>query len=56
MVSGQVITTGMGEVIDLDLAAVEIAMKRLRVENCDECFLKVVDIARHMIEKNKESG
>ena len=55
MVSGQVITVGMGNVVDINFQSIEIAMNRMRIENKDECFLKVIEIAHYMIEKSKES-
>jgi hypothetical protein len=49
LVNGQVVTAGMGEVIDISFPAVEIAMEALDVEDRKECFLKVVEISRTVI-------
>ena len=54
MVRGQWVTAGMGEVIDIDFKAVDIALDVLGVEDRRECFKKVVAVARHIIEVQRK--
>lgn len=44
--SGQVITAGMGEVLDISFPAVRIAIEELGMRDSRELFLSVVEIAR----------
>jgi hypothetical protein len=53
LVNGQVVTAGMGEVIDISFPAVEAAMEALDVEDRKECFLKVIEISRTVIAEQK---
>ena len=53
--SGQVVTAGMGEVIDISFPAVEIACRVMGVRDWRETFVKVVEIARAFIAARKQA-
>lgn len=56
-VRNQVLVAPMGQVIDINLQAVEIAVNRRRSEDPDKLFWSVVGLARHFIrEANKDKA
>lgn len=54
IVSGQRITSGMGQTIDINQVAVWRIIDELRIKNRFECFLKVMHIARYSFRMEHE--
>jgi hypothetical protein len=53
MCRGQIILTGMGEVVDLNFQAVKIVMDLYEVEDQQECFYKVYKTFHHFLKERK---
>lgn len=56
MVANQVITAGMGTVIDIDFKAIDFIMNLYDVKNRKVCFEKVVMLFRHFLEESKKEN
>jgi len=55
-VSNQMIVSGMGDPIDINIVAIKTVMDLYGVDNQPECFKKVVMIARHIIKGHQEKS
>ena len=51
----QLITTGMGQIVDISIPAVKIVMDIWQVSNQKKCLLKILDAFRFFRLKDKES-
>ncbi len=54
MCRGQVITAGMGDVIDINIGTVIAAMNVCRIKNQERCLEKVIKLFREC-QKNRKS-
>ncbi len=52
----QLIMAPMGGAIDIDIQAVDVAIKRLKPENPDRVFKSVLNLARKQIKKEREAN
>jgi hypothetical protein len=56
MCRNQVITAGMGEIVDINLQTVKTVMDLYGVKNQRECMEKVSKTFRHFLNKRREAN
>ena len=56
MVANQVITIGMGTIVDIDFNAIDFIMNLYDIKNRKVCFEKVVMLFRRFLEADKEEN